>query len=94
MDETKKVVKYVRKTYEHLDDDSMIMVVFTGRSESNKTGFATNILEESSLRNDLHKGRCFVRIKSDGVDKLEAKIKSLYDSVNPGQEMKEDNEES
>jgi hypothetical protein len=94
MDEAKKVLKYVRKTYDNLDDDSMLMVVFTGRTESQKINIAVDIHEESSLRNDLHKGRCFVKIKSDSVDKLEAEIKSLYDSVNPGEVMKEENEEA
>jgi hypothetical protein len=69
------------------------MVAFTGRSESQAMSFADQ--ENSGLRNDLYKGRCFAKIKLDSVDSLESEIKQLYDIVNPGkaEEMGEENEE-
>ena len=83
----------MRKVYESLDEDSMLMVAFTGRTEQHTINLAAANQEEPSLRNNLYKGRCFVKVKTESVDKLEAEIKELYDKVNPGKEMKDENEE-
>lgn len=79
--ETKKVLKYIRKAYEQLDEDSMLMVVFTGRCELN------SLLNEDNTdhvvsRSELLKGRCFVKIKADSLDEMDAEIRQLKESLN------------
>ncbi|RNA33498.1 RNA exonuclease NEF-sp isoform X2 [Brachionus plicatilis] len=81
--ELTQVLKYIKKIYKKLDDDSMLVVALTGRSE--KTGF-TDFLGENDMDrfNKLNRGRCFLTIKNLELEKMEKEIKELYDTVYPG----------
>lgn len=78
-----QVLKYVKKIYKKMDDDSMLVVALTGRDEKNGI---TNFLGEKKLENcnKLNRGRCFLTIKNLELDKMENEIKELYDTVYPG----------
>jgi hypothetical protein len=91
IDETKKILKYVRHVYDSLNDDTMLMVAFTGRSEFSSKN-QNNLLENQNA-SDLYSGRCFLRIKSDFIDKLDDEIKELYSKVNPNKKLKVDNDD-
>lgn len=53
----------------------MLMIAFTGRSDEK--------LPERSYSNDLLRGRCFLKIKNDKVEQLDAEIGQLFEIVNP-----------
>ena len=60
----------MRKIYDDLSDNSLLMVVFTGRNdESNRL----NHQETKLLR-----GRCFFKYKCNELDNLNKEIKELY----------------
>lgn len=72
--ELKALVKFIRKIYDDLGEDSLLMVVFTGRNdESNK-------LHQQESR--LLKGRCFLKYKCTELDELNKEIKELHSIVN------------
>lgn len=81
--ELNQVLKYIRKVYKKLDDDSMLVVALTGRNEQN---VPTNFLREKN-KNDfskLNRGRCFLTIKNLELEKMEKEVKELYHTVYPG----------
>ena len=55
------------------------MVVLTGRSKK----FNSTADEETVDLNDLFKGKCFLRLKSQEFEELEEKVKTLYNKLNP-----------
>lgn len=81
--ELNQVLKYVKKIYKKLDDDSMLVVALTGRNEKN---VHTNFLDEKNIDkfNKINRGRCFLTIKNIEIEKMEKEIKELYDTVYPG----------
>ena len=73
--EIKRLVKFIRKFYEKLDDDSLLMVVFTGRCIDKNQ-------ELNSETNDMFKGRCLLKYKCNQLDELNEEIKKIYSEVN------------
>ena len=64
---------------EHLKDDSMLIVVFTGASVPIEVN-----LNEDGIRfaeKDLLNGRCFIKLKNLELEKLESEVKVLYEQV-------------
>lgn len=73
------MVKFIRKIYDNLSDDSLLMVAFTGRTASDE------LMKSNSEENfnDLFKGKCFLKYKCDALDSLNQEIKEIYAQVNP-----------
>lgn len=84
LDELKKVLKYIREIHSNLADDSILAVAFTGRTVTNSSVNFLSADESSNLNlNDLARGRCFLKLKNDEIDKLELDVKELYDKCYP-----------
>ena len=68
------------------------MVAFSGRTETKinlaecEANYMKHVGQKEDLVdfNDLFKGRCFLKYKNTEMEELEAKIKILYNKVNPG----------
>lgn len=76
----------LRQVYDRLEEDSMIMVALTGR-----------IVEKCpnrSYSNDLLRGRCFLKIKNDRVEQLDAEIGELFKIVRPNQSAEKEESDS
>ena len=64
------MVKFIRKIYDNLSDDSLLMIAFTGRTASDE------LMKSNSEENfnDLFKGKCFLKYKCDALDNLNQEI--------------------
>lgn len=77
------MLKYIRNVEEQLDNDSMLLVAFTGRKTQDGKPILT---EEESTMDDaksLMRGRCFLNINTRDLDKLEDEVFELYRRVYP-----------
>jgi hypothetical protein len=73
--QVKTIVKYVKKLKKKLDDDSLLVVAFTGRHSIENEN-------ENNKQEDLFlKGRCFLIYKCKEIEILEKEIKDLYKIV-------------
>lgn len=75
-DEVKSLVKFLVQVYEQLEDETMVMVAFTGRDKSSRPAGSG----EPDL-GDLNKGKCFLKLKSAEMDSLESQVKELYTKI-------------
>lgn len=82
----KQVLGDLRDIYQSLEDDSMIMVAFSGRADDK--------CPDRSYSNDWLRGRCFLKIKNEYVEKLDDEIGELFKMVEPNKKGEEIDDES
>lgn len=72
--DVKTIIKYIKKIKKKLDDDSLLMVAFTGRHSTENDC-------EIDKKELFLKGRCFLIYKCQEIESLEKEIKDLYTIV-------------
>jgi hypothetical protein len=74
---TNEFLKNLKDTFNELNDDSFLMLIFTGDMVKKESDNFDNI---DSL-NNYYKGRFFIKHKNDEYEILDEKIKNLYNIV-------------
>jgi hypothetical protein len=72
--EIKIILKYIKKIKKKLDDDSLLIISFTGRNFPES-------YNETDTKDLFLKGRCFLIYKCQEMEILEKEIKDLYNVV-------------
>jgi hypothetical protein len=66
-----------------MEEDTMLLVAFTGRADESLKNKLKNSNFDLNQLNGLFRGRCFLKIKSTELEKLETDVNQLYHSVYP-----------
>jgi len=77
----KEFIENVNKTIKKLNDDSFLIVAFTGDMDNLEDDKKKNLFKNYESLTNFYKGRFFIRHKNDEFDKLNDEIKILYDTV-------------
>ena len=81
--EVKSLVKFLVKVYDQLEDDTMVMIAFTGRDKTVARidpGDSDPDSQHLDFK-DLSKGKCFLKLKCTEMDLLECQVKELYQKI-------------
>ena len=79
----KSLVKFLVNVYDQLEDDTMVMIAFTGRDKTVARidpGDSDPDSQHLDLK-DLSKGKCFLKLKCTEMDLLESQVKELYQKI-------------
>ena len=77
----KEFIENLNKTTKKLNDDSFLIVAFTGDMENLEDEKKKSVFKNYDSLKNFYKGRFFIRHKNDEFERLNDEIKILYDLV-------------